>query len=187
MQLRLRWRGRLWTREDHNMARRSFLYLAIAANIHLSRVSPHLCLWKGICESNQRAARGFVDDDERISYRRRAASDAHWFNGPERICTFHYEKYSRSASQQNQHRLLLIIHGPFVCVDESWWEIQESADIVEGQHFAVVVCYFVGYYPRSTPAHDAKNIRAMVIGKHTQERFHVRSYLMLSKDARHWV
>lgn len=169
------------------MARRSFLYLAIAANIHLSRVSPHLCLWKGICESNQRAARGFVDDDERISYRRRAASDAHWFNGPERICTFHYEKYSRSASQQNQHRLLLIIHGPFVCVDESWWEIQESADIVEGQHFAVVVCYFVGYYPRSTPAHDAKNIRAMVIGKHTQERFHVRSYLMLSKDARHWV
>lgn len=72
-------------------------------------------------------------------------------------------------------------------VDESWWKIQESAEGAQGEAFAVLVGFFVGYYPGGTPAHDAKNIRAMVIEKHAEQRFHVRSYLMLTKRGRAWA
>lgn len=71
--------------------------------------------------------------------------------------------------------------------DESWWEIQEDTNGAEGETFAVLVGFFVGYYPGATSAHDAKNIRAMVVEKHAYGRFNVRSYLMLSRDAKPWV
>ncbi|KAL7905427.1 hypothetical protein GGI35DRAFT_137928 [Trichoderma velutinum] len=72
-------------------------------------------------------------------------------------------------------------------IDESWWKIQESVDSVEGEAFAVLVGFFVGYYPGGTPAHDANNVRAMIVEKHAQQKFHVRSYLMLSRGCRAWV
>lgn len=72
-------------------------------------------------------------------------------------------------------------------VDESWWKIQERVDGVHGKAFAILVGFFVGYYPGGTPAHDAKNIRAMIVEKHAQHKFHVQSYLMLSKGYRAWV
>ncbi|KAL7958578.1 hypothetical protein V8C34DRAFT_323984 [Trichoderma compactum] len=72
-------------------------------------------------------------------------------------------------------------------IDESWWKIQESVDSAQGEAFAVLVGFFVGYYPGGTPAHDAKNVRAMIVEKHAQQKFHVRSYLMLSRGCRAWA
>ncbi|KUI65812.1 hypothetical protein VM1G_02515 [Cytospora mali] len=72
-------------------------------------------------------------------------------------------------------------------IDESWWGIQEGTNGVEGEAFAILVGFFVGYYPGATPAHDTKNIRAMIVEKHAYERFHVRSYLMLSRVTKAWV
>ncbi|EKM55705.1 uncharacterized protein PHACADRAFT_256518 [Phanerochaete carnosa HHB-10118-sp] len=72
-------------------------------------------------------------------------------------------------------------------VDDSLWEIQEDDDIMEGEAFAVLVGFFVGYYPGGTPAHDANNIRAMVVQKHAPDKFHVCSYLMFSRSAMRWV
>ncbi|KAJ6594584.1 hypothetical protein B0H19DRAFT_1056849 [Mycena capillaripes] len=72
-------------------------------------------------------------------------------------------------------------------VDGTRWKIREDGDMAEGDVFAVLVGFFVGYYPGGTPAHDANNIRAMVVQKHATDRFHVRSYLMLSRRAMQWV
>lgn len=72
-------------------------------------------------------------------------------------------------------------------IDESWWKIQEDVGSGRGKAFAVLVGFFVGFYPGGTPAHDAKNIRAMIVEEHAQQKFHVRSYLMLSQKGRAWV
>ncbi|KAK5991395.1 hypothetical protein PT974_09676 [Cladobotryum mycophilum] len=75
----------------------------------------------------------------------------------------------------------------FQAVDESWWTTQGSDDGVEAETFAVLLGYFVGYYPSGTPVADTKNIRAAIIEKHAEARFHVRSYLMFSRTAKAWV
>ncbi|ROV97944.1 hypothetical protein VSDG_04919 [Cytospora chrysosperma] len=72
-------------------------------------------------------------------------------------------------------------------IDGSCWATEEDTNGVEGEAFAVIVGFFVGYYPGATPAHDTKNIRAMIVEKHAHERFHVRSYLKLSRVTRAWV
>ncbi|KAL4964634.1 uncharacterized protein BDV14DRAFT_174462 [Aspergillus stella-maris] len=72
-------------------------------------------------------------------------------------------------------------------LDDSWWEFKESAHTGHREAFAVLLGFFVGYYPGGTPAHDAKNIRAMIIEEHGSRKFHVRSYLMLSNTLRAWV
>jgi hypothetical protein len=72
-------------------------------------------------------------------------------------------------------------------IDGSWWKICEDQDVTKGQVFAVLVGYFVGYYPGSTPAQDANNIRAMIVQEHAPGKSHVRSYLTLSLKAKSWA
>ncbi|RYP35401.1 hypothetical protein DL767_003808 [Monosporascus sp. MG133] len=75
----------------------------------------------------------------------------------------------------------------FQAVDKSWWKIQDSGVSVEREAFAVLIGYFVGYYPGGTPAADTNNIRAAIIEKHAQKRYHVRTYLALSSHVKAWV
>ncbi|KAL7624407.1 hypothetical protein AAE478_005971 [Parahypoxylon ruwenzoriense] len=75
----------------------------------------------------------------------------------------------------------------FEAVDESWWKVQDGADGVEEETFAILLGYIVGYHPGSTPAGDTNNIRAAIIEKHAENRFHVRSYIMFSRTAKAWV
>jgi hypothetical protein len=72
-------------------------------------------------------------------------------------------------------------------IDGSWWKICEDQDVTKGQTFAVLVGFFVGYYPGSTPAQDANNIRAMIVQEHAPGKSHVRSYLTLSLKAKSWA
>jgi len=72
-------------------------------------------------------------------------------------------------------------------IDGSWWKICEEFDDAKGQVFAVLIGFFVGYYPGSTPAHDADNIRTMLIEEHAPGKFHVRSYLKFSMKAKGWA
>ncbi|KAI1646009.1 uncharacterized protein F4817DRAFT_154867 [Daldinia loculata] len=75
----------------------------------------------------------------------------------------------------------------FQDVNDSWWETQEDSVRMEKKTFAVLIGYFVGYYPGGTPATDSKNVRAAIIEEHAQDRFHVRTYLALSKETKAWV
>lgn len=75
----------------------------------------------------------------------------------------------------------------FQAVDKSWWEVEESITSMQGEMFAVLIGFFVGYYPGSTPAVNENNVRAAIIKKHAENRFHVQSYLGLSHAARAWV
>jgi hypothetical protein len=75
----------------------------------------------------------------------------------------------------------------FKAVDDSWWALCEDSDITKGQVFAVLIGFFVGYYPGNTPAHDTNNVRAMIVEAHAPGMFHVRSYLTFSRDARRWA
>lgn len=72
-------------------------------------------------------------------------------------------------------------------IDGSWWEFHESVDHVEDAAFAVVVGFFVGYYPGATVAVNSTNIRIMIVQQHAYETFHVRSYLMISHITKAWV
>ncbi|OTA66080.1 hypothetical protein K449DRAFT_403543 [Hypoxylon sp. EC38] len=75
----------------------------------------------------------------------------------------------------------------FQDVNDSWWETQEDSVRIEKKTFAVLIGYFVGYYPGATPARDSKNVRAAIVEEHAQDRFHVRTYLALSKGTKAWV
>lgn len=72
-------------------------------------------------------------------------------------------------------------------IDGSWWEFHETSDHVEDAAIAVVVGFFVGYYPGATPAVDSTNIRVMIVQQHAHEKFHVRSYAMISHSTKTWV
>ncbi|KXN93255.1 hypothetical protein AN958_00179 [Leucoagaricus sp. SymC.cos] len=56
-----------------------------------------------------------------------------------------------------------------------------------GQVFAVLLGFFVQYFPGGSPAHDANNVRAMLVEAHAAGKFHVRSYFMLSIQTRGWA
>ncbi|KAI0629582.1 hypothetical protein C8Q77DRAFT_1141225 [Trametes polyzona] len=75
-------------------------------------------------------------------------------------------------------------------VDGSCWRVSDiresNLDDACGA-FAVLVGFFVGYYPGGTPSHDANNVRAMVVEQHRPNRFHVRTYLALSMKTRGWA
>ncbi|KAI1466118.1 uncharacterized protein F4812DRAFT_97671 [Daldinia caldariorum] len=76
----------------------------------------------------------------------------------------------------------------FQAVNQSWWEVEEDNIVnMQGETFAVLIGFFVGYYPGSTPAVNDNTIRAAVIKKHAVDRFHVQTYLGLSHKARAWV
>ncbi|KAI1808938.1 hypothetical protein F4811DRAFT_6684 [Daldinia bambusicola] len=76
----------------------------------------------------------------------------------------------------------------FQAVDKSWWEVEEDITAsTQGETFAVLIGFFVGYYPGSTTAVNDNNVRASIIKKHAADRFHVHTYLGLSHKARAWV
>ncbi|KAF2969517.1 hypothetical protein GQX73_g4088 [Xylaria multiplex] len=72
----------------------------------------------------------------------------------------------------------------FQAVDKSWWGVDADISDKEAEAFAVLIGYFVHYYPGNTSAADTNNIRAAVIKRHAQDRFHVHSYLTISNKAR---
>lgn len=72
-------------------------------------------------------------------------------------------------------------------IDGSWWEFHETSDHVEDAAIAVVVGFFVGYYPEATPAVDSTNIRVMIVQQHAHWKFDVRSDAMISHSTKAWV
>lgn len=75
----------------------------------------------------------------------------------------------------------------FKAVDGSFWKVLQTTEGLKATTFAVVVGFFVGYYPGATPAHDANNVRLMIIQEHGERSFHVKSYVALANDMREWV
>ncbi|KAJ7888044.1 hypothetical protein B0H14DRAFT_2497940 [Mycena olivaceomarginata] len=75
--------------------------------------------------------------------------------------------------------------------DGTTWRVLSGAHTMSPdapRAFAVLLGFFVGYFPGGTPAHDAKNVRAMLVQEHnTDGKSHVRSYFMLSKECRGWT
>ncbi|KAF7336424.1 Ankyrin repeat-containing protein [Mycena sanguinolenta] len=68
--------------------------------------------------------------------------------------------------------------------DETTWRVLSDAETMTPdvpRTFAILLGFFVGYFPGGTPAHDANNVRAMLVQEHDAEKFHVRSYFMLPK------
>ncbi|KAI0532868.1 hypothetical protein GGR58DRAFT_517363 [Xylaria digitata] len=55
-------------------------------------------------------------------------------------------------------------------VDKSWWEVDATISYKEAELCAVLIGYFIHYYPGNTSAADTNNIRAMVIKEHAQDR-----------------
>lgn len=53
--------------------------------------------------------------------------------------------------------------------------------------YAVLLGFFVGYFPGVSVAQNDKNVRAMLLEQHAPGRFHVRSYFMLGSHCRAWV
>ncbi|KAJ6496350.1 hypothetical protein C8R45DRAFT_1061848 [Mycena sanguinolenta] len=75
--------------------------------------------------------------------------------------------------------------------DGTTWRVLSDANTMSPdapRAFAILLGFFVGYFPGGTPAHDANNIRAMLVEEHyAHGKFHVRSYFMLSKKYQAWV
>ncbi|SJL12725.1 uncharacterized protein ARMOST_16156 [Armillaria ostoyae] len=73
--------------------------------------------------------------------------------------------------------------------DESLWRVCDTIDShnTQGAAFAVLLGWFNVYVPNVTPAHDADNIRAMLVTKHAPGKFHVHSYVFLSMRCKPWV
>lgn len=80
--------------------------------------------------------------------------------------------------------------------DGSLWKVRRQTQYTsENKHgetqslraFAVLLGWFDQYYPGATPAHDADNIRAMLVEEHAPNKFHLRSFFCLSMKAKEWV
>ncbi|KAK0442185.1 hypothetical protein EV421DRAFT_1809887 [Armillaria borealis] len=73
--------------------------------------------------------------------------------------------------------------------DESLWRVCDTTDShnTQGAAFAVLLGWFNVYVPNVTPAHDADNIRAMLVTEHAPGKFHVHSYVFLSMRCKPWV
>ncbi|PBK83524.1 hypothetical protein ARMGADRAFT_1089362 [Armillaria gallica] len=73
--------------------------------------------------------------------------------------------------------------------DESLWRVCDTTDShnTRGAAFAVLLGWFNAYVPNVTPAHDADNIRAILVTEHAPEKFHVHSYVFLSMRRKPWV
>ncbi|KAK0496552.1 hypothetical protein EDD18DRAFT_1388986 [Armillaria luteobubalina] len=85
--------------------------------------------------------------------------------------------------------------GPLPCPlilkakDGSLWRVCDASNSQNtlGATFAVLLGWFNAYVPNVTPAHDADNIRAMLVTEHAAGKFHVLSYVFLSMKCRPWV
>ncbi|KAJ7508992.1 hypothetical protein B0H11DRAFT_1847454 [Mycena galericulata] len=78
--------------------------------------------------------------------------------------------------------------------DGTTWHVLSGAHTMSpntplgGRAFAVLLGFSVGYFPGGTPAHDANNVRAMLVQEHNADgKFHVRSYFVLSKTCQAWT
>ncbi|KAJ6496394.1 hypothetical protein C8R45DRAFT_781819, partial [Mycena sanguinolenta] len=75
--------------------------------------------------------------------------------------------------------------------DGTTWRVLSDANTMSPdapRAFAILLGFFVGYFPGGTPAHDANNIRAMLVEEHyAPGKFHIRSYFMLSKKYQAWA
>ncbi|THH17046.1 hypothetical protein EW146_g3697 [Bondarzewia mesenterica] len=75
-------------------------------------------------------------------------------------------------------------------MDRSCWEVHKESECAEHSNgtypraFAVLLGWFIGYYPGASPANDANNVRAMLVEEHAPEKFHLRSFFALSMKFR---
>ncbi|PBK87264.1 hypothetical protein ARMGADRAFT_462809 [Armillaria gallica] len=73
--------------------------------------------------------------------------------------------------------------------DGSIWRVCDASDshVAQETAFIVLLGWFNAYFPGHTPAHDADNIRAMLVIEHAPEKFHVCSYVFLSMKCKPWM
>ncbi|RDB28072.1 hypothetical protein Hypma_001367 [Hypsizygus marmoreus] len=79
----------------------------------------------------------------------------------------------------------------FRAKDDSVWHVvfptedQEKSSGI--QAYIVLLGWYSEYYPGATSAHDANDIRAMLIEEHTPEKYHLRTFIFLSRRSKAWV